>query len=113
MKRFRSEGIDEIKPIDYLQMEIKERTIKLQEEIDKRAERQNELRWQRYLLLVLSIEFGLAIIFSGVIIVFQGFSIYGFNLGENIIYLLAASTFGAIVGLLTILVKYIFDSRQK
>jgi hypothetical protein len=113
MKRMKKEGKDEVKPIDYVQIELISEALELQEKIDKRAARQQSLKWQNILLVIISIEFGFVLVFTASVIVLEGFGLFGFSVGEKVINALIASTIGAVAGLLTIALKTIFGSRNE
>lgn len=87
--------------------------------ISDEQERIERIRFERYLriaqlqtqgdiLKLLGFFFGGAILFTLVIIILQGFKLWGFVLDTSTINLIGAATIGEVAGLLGIVVKTIF-----
>ena len=112
MKKLRRAGKEELRPVDWIQNELKREALDLQREVDSQIARQTSLRWQNILLVIITIEFGLVLLFAGVVLLLEGFHLAGFDLSDELLDGLAISTIGAVAGLLTIMIKSLFGDRK-
>jgi hypothetical protein len=108
----RKEGKDLLSPTPYFVREIEReqdvKDLKLDQERAALEESKQSMRLRILFSIILTTFFGISLIFSLVIIILDSITISGFEVNENILTTLTASTIGEVAGLLLIAYRWVF-----
>ena len=95
------------KPYFHREMDLDIRKRELELEIKKM-----KIEYRSYMMVFLVGIFAFLVVFTGSIIILHGFSIGGLNLDTTTVNILATATIAEVAGLLTIALKWLFDTTK-